>query len=33
MKCIKNELDKLKIIELLQAADLGITDVQVKMQN
>lgn len=32
MGCIKNELDKPKIIQLLQAADLGITDVQVKMQ-
>lgn len=32
MECIKNELDKPKIIQLLQAADLGITDVQIKMQ-
>lgn len=32
MECIKNELNKPKIIELLQAADLGITDVQIKMQ-
>jgi AAA15 family ATPase/GTPase len=32
MECVKNELDKPIIIELLQAADLGITDVQVKMQ-
>ncbi|HVE43833.1 MAG TPA: ATP-binding protein [Gammaproteobacteria bacterium] len=32
MECIKQERDKPKIIELLQAADLGITDVQIKMQ-
>lgn len=32
MECVKNDLDKPRIIELLQAADLGITDVQVKMQ-
>jgi AAA15 family ATPase/GTPase len=32
MECIKNDLDKPKILQLLQAADLGITDVQVKMQ-
>ncbi len=32
MECIKNELNKPKIIEFLQAADLGITDVQIKMQ-
>jgi len=32
MESIKNELNKPKIIELLQAADLGITDVQIKVQ-
>ncbi len=32
MECIKNELDKPQIIKFLQAADLGITDVQIKMQ-
>lgn len=32
MECIKNELDKPKIIQLLQTADLGISDVQIKMQ-
>lgn len=32
MESIKNESAKPKIIELLQAADLGITDVQIKMQ-
>lgn len=31
MECIKNELDKPQIIQFLQAADLGITDVQIKM--
>jgi AAA15 family ATPase/GTPase len=32
MNCIKNGSDKSQIIEFLQAADLGITDVQIKMQ-
>jgi AAA15 family ATPase/GTPase len=32
MDRIKNELDKSQIIQFLQAADLGITDVQIKMQ-
>jgi len=32
MECIKNGLDKPQIIHFLQAADLGITDVQIKMQ-
>jgi len=32
MERIKNELDKPQIIKFLQAADLGITDVQIKMQ-
>ncbi len=32
MECVKNDVDKSRIVELLQAADLGITDVQVKVQ-
>lgn len=32
MERIKNGLDKQQIIEFLQAADLGISDVQIKMQ-
>ena len=32
MERVKNEIDKPQIIQLLQAADLGITDVQIKMQ-
>lgn len=32
MQSIKDDVDKLKIIELLQAADLGITDVQIRTQ-
>ncbi len=32
MERIKNELDKPQILEFLQAADLGITDVQIKIQ-
>lgn len=32
MELIKNNLDKPKIIQLLQAADLGIIDVQIKTQ-
>jgi len=32
MECIRNGLDKPQIIQLLQAADLGITDVQIKTQ-
>ncbi len=32
MKCVQNEIEKPQIIQLLQAADLGISDVQIKMQ-
>lgn len=32
MECIRNEINKPQIIQLLQAADLGITDVQIKTQ-
>jgi len=32
MERIKNEIDKAQIIQFLQAADLGITDVEVKLQ-
>lgn len=32
MECIKNGTDKLQILQFLQAADLAITDVQIKMQ-